>query len=361
MMNIEPMSTRQVVGEKQPSRAKRNTEDGVISELMNASKSTLVETAKGIVDEKVKESKIFDSTVEDRVPRFHKDELKLGRILGRGGFCMAVAIDKVKIDDTKDKGSSVGSNSFFSIFKRNQENDGSDAESAMQGSQGGRDHTSKRSIYSVSDLTRSNIARLAKKNGRKGGLFVLKQVLPNSLDNFGYLKGLVDLSLEAKFLASLDHPNIIALCGMSSKGPSHFIIIERLQETLTSRLKTWVTIDRQCKGITGAFTGSKRKVIELYDDRIRVALDMARALSYLHEKNIIFRDLKPDNCGFDINDQFKLFDFGLAKELKQQELLGDGTYNLTGMTGAMRYSKYRRLLWSCFDGISQPICAINSL
>ncbi len=345
------MPTAQVIGKHRSVRAKQNAEDDIVVELMSASKSTLVKTANGIVDEKVKDSNIFDSTVEDRVPRFSKEELRLGKILGRGGFCMVMAIDKVKIAGLKHQGSSVGSNAFVGLFKRNpntqdDDNSSSGAESrsncaGSEGPNGGHDRCSKRSVYSAGDLTRSNIAKLAKKRSRKGGLFVLKQVMPDSHDNFNYLKGLVDLSMEAKFLASLDHPNIITLCGMSSKGPAHFIIIERLQETLTSRFKTWMKIDRQCKGITGVFTGSKRKVVELYEDRIGVAFNVARALAYLHEKNIIFRDLKPDNCGFDSKDQLKLFDFGLAKELKQKELIGDGLYNLTGMTGAIRYSKYK--------------------
>lgn len=319
--------------------------ENIVDELMKASKASLFQTARGIVEGKVGDSKVFDSTVEDRVPRFNKEELRLGRILGRGGFCVAIEIDKVKIAGLKREGSSVGSNAFFSLFRKTshhtQHDDdasGSDPERASECPRHGLDASQKHSAYSVMDYTRTNVAMLAKKRSRKGGRFVLKQVLSDSLDNYAYLKGLVDLGMEAKFLAALDHPNIIALCGMSSKGPAHFIIVERLSETLSSRFKTWMKIDRQCKGITGAFTGSKRKETELYETRIGVAYNMACAMAYLHEKNIIFRDLKPDNCGFDLQDQFKLFDFGLAKELKECDKVDDRLYKLTGMTGAMRYS-----------------------
>jgi serine/threonine protein kinase len=46
---------------------------------------------------------------------------------------------------------------------------------------------------------------------------------------------------------------------------------------------------------------------------------------------------KPDNIGFDSEDTLKIFDFGLAKELKEEEHTGDGLYRMTGFTGAIRY------------------------
>jgi serine/threonine protein kinase len=315
-----------------------NSDRKNVQEMMTASKKTIVKTANAIVQENVKTSKFFDSTVEDRVPRFAKEELLLGRVLGRGGFCMAIEIEKVEIDGSPVRtGSSIGSNAFKSLFRRSSR-DVSSKDSAEE------DITEERSLVEVprarySMGTRRDIARIAGGRRRRRGKFVLKQIQPD-LDNFAFLKGLVDLSMEAKFLASLDHPNIISLCGMSTKGPAHFIMIERLQETLSTRFKTWTKIDRQSKGITGVLTGSKHKEIALYEDRISVAYNMANALSYLHDVGIIYRDLKPDNCGFDQADKFKLFDFGLAKELKETDKTEHGLYNLTGMTGAIRYSKY---------------------
>ena len=46
---------------------------------------------------------------------------------------------------------------------------------------------------------------------------------------------------------------------------------------------------------------------------------------------------KPDNIGFDGKDSLKLFDFGLAKELKPYKKHADGTYHLTANTGSRRY------------------------
>jgi serine/threonine protein kinase len=46
---------------------------------------------------------------------------------------------------------------------------------------------------------------------------------------------------------------------------------------------------------------------------------------------------KPDNIGFAVEGTVKLFDFGLAKELKKHDRTDDDLYKLTGMTGALRY------------------------
>jgi serine/threonine protein kinase len=48
---------------------------------------------------------------------------------------------------------------------------------------------------------------------------------------------------------------------------------------------------------------------------VRTAYCIADALSYLHSRNIIFRDLKPANVGFDSSGVLKLFDFGFATGL----------------------------------------------
>lgn len=60
-------------------------------------------------------------------------------------------------------------------------------------------------------------------------------------------------------------------------------------------------------------------------------------LSFSKQNSIIYRDVKPDNIGFDVRGEVKVFDMGLAKELQDSERNKDGTYNLTGFTGSIRY------------------------
>ena len=53
---------------------------------------------------------------------------------------------------------------------------------------------------------------------------------------------------------------------------------------------------------------------------------------------MIYRDIKPENIGFDIRGDVKLFDFGLCKSLDPKLKVKDGYgYNLTRMTGSIPY------------------------
>jgi serine/threonine protein kinase len=54
--------------------------------------------------------------------------------------------------------------------------------------------------------------------------------------------------------------------------------------------------------------------------------------------SVMYRDIKPDNIGFDVRGAIKLFDFGLAREYDPSKRLNDGTFaNTTGDTGSPRY------------------------
>ena len=157
--------------------------------------------------------------------------------------------------------------------------------------------------------------------------------------------GAKDLVMEAHFLSSLDHRNIIELKGWSAAGiagfsetgraDGFFLVFDRLKETLSKRIATWR--DRAKETKKGTIMKSRTSLrMQLFAERIQVAIDIADAVQYMHSKRIIYRDLKPANIGFDGDDTVKLFDFGLAVELPEGSD-PNSTFNLAGNTGTSRY------------------------
>jgi TolB-like protein/tetratricopeptide (TPR) repeat protein/tRNA A-37 threonylcarbamoyl transferase component Bud32 len=100
---------------------------------------------------------------------------------------------------------------------------------------------------------------------------------------------------EARAVAALSHPNVLAIHDVGTHEGSPFIVSELLEgETLRDRLKS------------GGFT--LRKAVE-------TAVQIAQGLSAAHEKGIVHRDLKPENLFITKGGHVKILDFGIAKLL----------------------------------------------
>ncbi|BAT78118.1 receptor-like protein [Vigna angularis] len=104
---------------------------------------------------------------------------------------------------------------------------------------------------------------------------------------------------EVKLLSKIQHPNIISLLGCSADGDTRFIVYELMQNgSLEAHLH-------------GPTHGSALT----WHMRMKIALDTARGLEYLHEHcypAVIHRDMKSSNILLDANFNAKLSDFGLA-------------------------------------------------
>src|SRR6266404_691051 len=100
--------------------------------------------------------------------------------------------------------------------------------------------------------------------------------------------------LEARTASNIRHENIISVYDFGEDQGRPFIVMEYLEgESLRQAQKN---------GHLGDFPR-----------RMRVALQVARALDYIHSQKIIHRDIKPDNINVDPAGKVKLMDFGIAK------------------------------------------------
>ncbi|MBL8232681.1 MAG: protein kinase [Bryobacterales bacterium] len=99
---------------------------------------------------------------------------------------------------------------------------------------------------------------------------------------------------EARMAGNFSHDNIINVFDFGEEQGRPFIIMEFLRgETLKDAIK-------------GSRTGDLQKKLD-------IALQLARALEYIHTKKIVHRDIKPDNVHLDTAGRVKLMDFGIAK------------------------------------------------
>lgn len=330
-----------------PNEAGGDSTASLVRDMQSASTIVLLKTAEDIVAEKLANSTVLDLASEEGVAKLDINDLRIGRVVGRGGFCV---VEEVR---SFGHGMSIGTRTqaSFSISRmvrnpftsRAQRNGNRDTSTLAIGSQGnGSDWMSNVSGNNNDEpdtIIETNNAFALRDRREK---YVVKRLSVDNTNKITFLKGVVDMAMEARFLAALKHVNVVQLYAVSADGPfseGFFLILEKMHETLTKRMKKWMDTDRQCKGITGVFTGSKKKLKELQSERMLSAFEIAKGTAYLHGKRIIFRDLKPDNIGYSADGILKIFDFGLAKELRDDERNEDGTYRMTGMTGALRYSK----------------------
>jgi serine/threonine protein kinase len=184
------------------------------------------------------------------------------------------------------------------------------------------------------------------KGNNRDKQYVLKNLNPKLAFNPKKLVvGAKDLVMEAHFLSSLSHTNIIQLRGWSAAGiagfaetgraDGFFLVFDRLQETLSKRITTWRDKSKDTK--KGSLMKSRANMrMQLFAERLQAAIDIAAAVEYLHSHRIIYRDLKPANIGYDQQGTLKVFDFGLAVELPEGSDR-DSTFNLAGNTGTSRY------------------------
>mmetsp|Transcript_7432 Transcript_7432/g.16064 ORF Transcript_7432/g.16064 Transcript_7432/m.16064 type:complete len:415 (-) Transcript_7432:2133-3377(-) len=282
--------------------------------------SALLKRAKEVVAEKSAASEIFDEEAEKSFPRFHKSELVLGRVLGRGGFCVVNEIQNFKLEKN-------------SALDTNKKQDGLIDEEEDEFGE-------LRYDGGILVQDRNFMARRCLRQ-KKHARYAIKTLSDECLrDPERFVGGVIDLAVESRFLSVIKHPNIIKMRGVSVGEPydvGFFVVLDRLYDTLTLKVARWKKDAGKSKGLGKLMDRKGKKKTKLWTDRLIVVYDLSTALEYLHTQRIMYRDLKPDNIGFDVRGDVKIFDFGLAREFPKDDQMTNGTFQMSGKTGSLRY------------------------
>ncbi|KAL6268889.1 hypothetical protein ACE6H2_025800 [Prunus campanulata] len=123
-----------------------------------------------------------------------------------------------------------------------------------------------------------------------------------------------DFRQEVSIWHKLDHPNITKCIGATTDTDSASVITEYLSG-----------------GTLKAFLIQHRKKKLPLKTVKRLAVDLAKGLSYLHSKNIVHRDVKTENVLLDKDGRVKIADFGVAR------LEASNLVEMTGYTGTPGY------------------------
>ncbi|KAG6516586.1 receptor protein kinase TMK1-like [Zingiber officinale] len=136
------------------------------------------------------------------------------------------------------------------------------------------------------------------KGNHNGTVIAVKR---NGYDLMGN-KGNEEFKAEIEVLRKVKHKNLVALVGFSNEDRERLLVYEYMAGgTLTERLFKWQD------------TGEPPLN---WNQRLVIALDVARAIEYLHsfaQESYIHRDLKPSNILLDKDLRAKVSDFGLVK------------------------------------------------
>ena len=100
---------------------------------------------------------------------------------------------------------------------------------------------------------------------------------------------------EARALARLSHPNIVAVHDFGQAGPLHYLVMELVDGTNLRELERAGRLSPE--------------------QALAIVPQICAALEFAHGEGIVHRDIKPENLLIDKKGRLKITDFGIAKVL----------------------------------------------
>ena len=132
---------------------------------------------------------------------------------------------------------------------------------------------------------------------RQMGVKKALKVIPESVASDR--EAMADLQAEARTMVSLNNENIVRVYDLHNTGSIKYLDMEYVEGRSLSDLK----IEHEGKRLPEA------KVKEL-------ALKIAKGMGYAHNRNVIHKDIKPQNIMVKEDGQIKIMDFGISESVR---------------------------------------------
>ncbi len=158
----------------------------------------------------------------------------------------------------------------------------------------------------VREIARSNDIVFEAMDVSLGRKIALKELnIAPSLTGQARRERIERFSREARAAGRLSHPNIVSVTDYGEENGRHFIAMEYLDgQNLRDRM-------------TGGGPIPLKEAVE-------ITCQVLDALAYAHTKNVIHRDIKPDNIQILPGGHIKITDFGIARLTEEPALTSNG-------------------------------------